>query len=69
MQVHVIMHIGEIGCIMRRRLISIYILCVLVCCTYGCAKTDEENLAAETGTVGTGHLETEDTDRADLPIL
>ena len=51
---------------MRRRLISIYILCVLVCCIYGCAKADKETLVAEMETVGTRHMETEDADRADI---
>ena len=49
-----------------KRLINIYILCVLVCCIYGCAKADKENLVAEMETVGTRHMETEDADRADI---
>ena len=46
MQAHVIMYIGKVGKIMQKRLISICIIGILVCGIYGCAKKDEEILAA-----------------------
>ena len=52
--------------IMRKGLISVYIIAILVFSIYGCGQTEEDTPAAETATVGTENIETESEEETDI---
>ena len=62
---HVIVYVGRVGKIMRKRHISVCIVMILTCSIFGCAKTTESTFVAETENVEPGDAEIEEEEETD----
>ena len=58
MQAYVIVYVGRVGKLMRKRLTCACVIGILVFNTYGCAQAAEDTLVAETETVEADYTET-----------